>query len=106
MPKHERQGKWQPFDGLQGYRSALRKTEKNRTAVACPTLSEDAILEINECLQQAFQEQSLLKITYYKAGFFYDVEGVIAKMNRALFELVIDEVTIGLTSIYRVQKVN
>lgn len=106
MPKHERQGKWQPFDGLQGYRAALRKTEKNRTAVACPTLSEDAIQEIDQCLQQALQKQARLKVTYYKSGFFYDAEGVIVKINRGLFELVIGEQTIGLTSIYRVEKLS
>ncbi|MDD4212385.1 MAG: YolD-like family protein [Bacilli bacterium] len=105
MPNHKREGKWQPFDGLQGYRDALRNTEKKRTLVRCPTLSEDTIQDINLQLQRGWNEKVPLRITYYRKGEFCEIEGCIEKINRSTWEILIVGTTIPLTSIYRIEDI-
>jgi hypothetical protein len=81
MPNKERKGKWQPYDGLEGYRNVLESIEYEKGKVAKPILLPDQLEELNEQLEIAVTNNKDVRIIYYKNGYFSEIEGLITKVD-------------------------
>src|SRR5690554_7048244 len=69
MQNKERKGKWQPFDALEGYSSAIKKVEKEKMKVEKPILFPDQLEALNEKLASAFTNKSEIEVEYYNRGY-------------------------------------
>lgn len=99
-----RKGKWQPFDGLEGYRKALRQSEQAHNKNQCPRLCEDRIEELDYLLQKAFHEKHEICLTYFRDGYYFEVEGKLQALDVANNIVIIDEQKIKLFSIFKIKE--
>lgn len=99
MPSKERQGKWQPFDALEGYKTSLRNVEYEKTKIPKPILLPDELEQLNYRLIHAIEENKTIKVIYYKDGFNYEIEGEVTKVNNISKEITINDQTIKLNCI-------
>lgn len=77
MPNNGRKGKWQPFDGLEGYQSALEHVDQEKEKAEKPILFPDELEELERKMTLAIQDNREVEITYYRNGYFYAVSGKI-----------------------------
>lgn len=90
MPNNNRQGKWQPFDALEGFQKAIRQVESEKSKVSKPILFPDELEKLNNQLIAAFENQTIIKIIYYYNGYFKEIEGVVNKIDDIQKEIIID----------------
>ncbi|MGD9605112.1 MAG: YolD-like family protein [Bacilli bacterium] len=102
MPTNERQGKWQPFDGLAGFKKSINGTEQGRIRQTKPTLMPDELELLNEKLQNALHSQNEVEIIYFQAGYFCKVRGEISKADFVFKEIFINGKRIKISSITKI----
>ncbi|HHZ17854.1 MAG TPA: YolD-like family protein [Acholeplasmataceae bacterium] len=81
MPSKERNGKWQPFDALEGFRAAIKATEREKAKIPKPELLPDAVTEIDQALRWALENGAEAEITYYHDGAICRIAGVVTKID-------------------------
>lgn len=108
MPNNnkQRKGKWQPFDALEGFQSSLRKIEYEKNKISKPVLSEDALEELNEMLNQALESRQEAVVEYYQNGYCYEFQGIIEEVNLVYGKLKISGKTLKINSILKISFVN
>lgn len=99
---NERKGKWQPFDGLEGYQRSLRQVEYEKNKKPKPVLSEDALEELNEKLIYALDNKQEVTVEYYQDGYCYCLTGIIEEVNTPYGNLKIDSKILKLNSILKI----
>ncbi len=82
--------KWNPFNAVApgGYMIKEVMDEKNK--VEMPILSEDQKMEIQEKIFEAFNNQEIINITYFRGGNMYNIEGIIEKIDINSRKIVIN----------------
>ena len=106
MPSKERKGKWQPYDALEGYKATLRQVDYEKGKVEKPILMPDALEELNEQLNEAINNHKDIKVSYYKNGYIYDIEGVITRIDPINKEIIIGLNKIKVNTIYSISDIN
>ena len=89
MQSNDRKGKWQPFDALEGYGTAIRNVEYAKNKIAKPILFPDELEMLNEKLANAYERQKEVIIKYYKNGYLEDIGGVVSKIDLVYKEILI-----------------
>ncbi|MDP2424980.1 MAG: YolD-like family protein [bacterium] len=90
MPSYVDRGliKWGAFDALNGYSSMLADLRHRLGKQEKPSLSEDALEELNQNLQRAWMEHLEIEVRYYADGYFRNTYGTIQRVdfnNRVVF---------------------
>jgi len=73
--------KWAAFDALVGYHSMLEEMKHRLGKKEKPTLSEDALDELNRKLQEAIQKDSEIEVHYFHDGYTRFTFGKITKVD-------------------------
>lgn len=89
MQSKDRKGKWQPFDALEGYGSAIRSVEYEKNKIEKPILFPDELEILNEKLAAAYEAQKEVLIKYYKNGYLEDIIGAVSKIDLVYKEILI-----------------
>ena len=104
MPNRERQGKWQPFDALDGYKTSLKRVEYEKDKITKPVIYPDQLEEMNEVLTSAFNNQEIVVIQFYRNGYIYEKVGLIDKVDPINKTIKIDNNNIKLNMIVNLNK--
>lgn len=89
MQSKDRKGKWQPFDALEGYGSAIRNVEYEKNKIEKPILFPDELERLNEKLANAYEEQKEVLVKYYQNGYLEDIIGIVSKIDLIYKEILI-----------------
>ncbi len=81
--------KWAPYRALVEQLPALEKMERKTKVISKPIILEDKQEEINEILMNYHHQ--VLKITFYKQGFIYEVRDTIKKIDTYEKKLVLSQ---------------
>jgi hypothetical protein len=101
----ERQGKWQPYDALEGYQASLRKVEHEKGKIARPVLSPDALEELDEKLKRAMDTDQRIKISFYQDGYVKEAEGLIVKVDPIDRLVMLNSTSIKLSAILDIDEI-
>ncbi len=82
--------KWNPFNAVAsgGFMIGDVMSEKNK--IEMPVLSEDQKMAIQERIFEAYNNQEIITITYFKGGNMYNIEGIIEKIDINARKIVIN----------------
>ena len=82
--------KWNPFNAVAsgGFMIGEVMSEKNK--IEMPVLSEDQKMAIQERIFEAYNNQEIITITYFKGGNMYNIEGIIEKIDVNARKIVIN----------------
>lgn len=73
--------KWNPFNAVAPGGYMVKEVMKEKNKVEMPILSEDQKMEIQERIFEAFNNQEIITITYFRGGNMYNIEGIIEKID-------------------------
>ena len=82
--------KWSPFDALSGRDEVLQKLLYELYKTQRATLSEDETQELNEKLQEAYQNNKQIAVEYYYDGYTYQTFGKIKKIDTIKKTITLD----------------
>ena len=82
--------KWNPFNAVAPGGYMVKEVMKEKDKVEMPILSDDQKMAIQERLFEAFNNQEIVNITYFKAGNIYNIEGIIEKIDQNTRKIVIN----------------
>ncbi len=102
MNKVDRAAQFQPFDALKGLQEELRAREERRTRVAKKELSEEQIEMISTALAKIYKK-SKVEITFYRAGHYYNLQGVVGGKSDIYKYLLIGQEKIFYDDIYELK---
>ena len=72
---------WMPFNAVCDGTSLVDMIEKEKSRFRKPTLSEEQLNEIQDKILNAYNNREIIKIKYYKAGYFYEIKNIINKID-------------------------
>ena len=73
--------KWNPFNAVASGSSMVYDVLKEKNKVSMPVLSDDQMNELQEKIMTAFNNQSLVKIKYFRNGRYYINDGIITNID-------------------------
>ena len=73
--------KWNPFNAVAPGGFMVSEVMKEKNKLEMPILSDDQKMALQERIFDAFNNQELVNITYFKAGVMYKIEGIIEKID-------------------------
>lgn len=97
-----RKGKWQPFDGLEGYKKSIRNVVSERKKIPKPVLLPDELEILNEKLNLAISQNAEVTVSYYQSGCIRSAFGRISKVDAINKEIVIGTEKIKITMITKI----
>lgn len=74
--------KWQPFNALIPGSKMVNDVLKEKNKVRKPSLSEDQIVDLENHLLEAYYNQDVIKIKFYRNGRYYLKQGQISKIDK------------------------
>ncbi len=98
----KREGKWQAFDSLTGFRAALLQTENNYHKIKQAELCEDQIYEIEYLLKTFHENKKQVEITYFLNGQYHRLIGLIDKLDYMNKQVVLNKQILKMDSIYKI----
>ncbi|MGD9886659.1 MAG: YolD-like family protein [Bacilli bacterium] len=102
MPNNERKGKWQPFDGLDGFKRHINNVEQERNRQQKPVLMPDELELLNEKLCNALCSQNEVEVVYFQAGYFCKTRGEITKVDAVFKEIMVGEKKVKISAITQI----
>jgi hypothetical protein len=102
MPNNGRKGKWQPFDGLEGYQSALDHVDQEKGKAEKPILFPDELEELDRKMMLAINENREVEITYYQNGYFYTIAGKIENADSIGKAITVSGKTVKINTIQNI----
>ena len=102
MPNDERQGKWQAFDGLDGFRKRIKKIEQRRVSSSKPVLMADELALLDEKLKKAIDSQNEVEIVFFQKGSFWRLRGVVSKVDFVFREIIVANKKISVSTITQI----
>ena len=75
-------GKWAPYAAVADGHGMINEVLSKRNKVEMPILSEDQIQEIESKIYEAFHNNDLVRIKFYKDGRFVVKEGKIKDIDK------------------------
>jgi hypothetical protein len=82
--------KWAPFSAVTPGNSMVNDVLAKKNKVEMPILSDDQINEINNKITTAFRNKDVIKVKYYKAGKFYEKQGIITEIDTNNAKIVLN----------------
>ena len=73
--------KWSPFDALTGYKSLLEQIRHRLGKGQKPTLSQDALEELDRTLKTAEHNDAEVKVQYFRDGYVRFTFGRIERLD-------------------------
>ena len=73
--------KWNPFNAVAPGVYMVNEVLKEKNKMEMPVLSDDQKMGIQERIFEAYNNQEIINITYFKAGNMYNIEGIIEKID-------------------------
>ena len=82
--------KWNPFNAVAPGGFMVKEVMKEKNKIEMPILSDDQKMAIQERLFDAFNNQEIVNITYFKGGNMYNIKGIIEKIDQNARKIVLD----------------
>jgi hypothetical protein len=82
--------KWNPFNAVAPGGYMVKEVMKEKNKVEMPILSDDQKMAIQERLFEAFNNQEMVNIRYFKGGNMYNIEGFIEKIDQNTRKIIIN----------------
>ena len=73
--------KWQPFNELVSSGKMINEVLSEKNKIKMPVLSDDQIQELQNKIIISFNNQTNIKIKYYRDGRFYLMEGKVTNID-------------------------
>ncbi len=73
--------KWNPFNAVAPGGYMVNEVLKEKYKIDMPILSDDQKMEIQEKILDAYNNQEIIKIKYFRAGKLYITEGKVEKID-------------------------
>jgi hypothetical protein len=84
--------KWAPFAALVGFESIIKELVESKDKITKPELSDDQLESLNITLSEIKLNSTEVKVTYYKAGYFIKVFGIVKKIDYNNKTIKMDEI--------------
>lgn len=81
MNREDRAKQFAPFESMNGLRKALRQKEIEHERTEKLELSESRAEKLDRMLKK-LERGMIIRVTYYSAGYYIDVEGAVAAVDR------------------------
>ena len=75
------QAKWAPFNAVAPGDEMVKEVLKRKNVVKMPILSEDQIDEIEKKLLISYNNQTRIKVKYFRSGRYYLREGIVSNID-------------------------
>lgn len=82
--------KWNPFNAVAPGGYMVNEVLKEKNKIEMPVLSDDQKMEIQEKIVDAYNNQEIIKIKYFRAGRLYITEGKIEKIDINAHKIVLN----------------
>ena len=82
--------KWNPFNAVAPSEMMVNDVLREKDKIDMPVLSEDQKAELQERIIEAYNNQELIKVKYFKGGKIYVSEGKIDKIDINSHKIVIN----------------
>ena len=82
--------KWNPFNAVASGDYMINDVMKIKDKVSMPILSDDQKLELQNKMFEAFYNQEVIKVKYFKAGKVYIIEGIITNIDQNSHKIVLN----------------
>lgn len=82
--------KWNPFNAVASGDYMINDVMKEKNKVSMPILSEDQKLELQNKMFEAFYNQEMINVKYFKAGKVYIIEGIITNIDQNSHKIVLN----------------
>lgn len=93
--------KWAPYKSLNEQEDFLIQMKKKKEKIPKPVISSEEAENINQILSHYHQQE--VTCLYYEGGSIVQKEGVIEKIDVTNHYIIIDEIRISFSSIYRLK---
>ncbi len=104
MNREERAKQFMAFDALKGLREELKKREEKYLREKKKELSEEKIMELS-CMLAVLAKGDEAEITFYHAGHYVVVKGVIQSVNLVYKYLEINGTRISFEDLLEISRV-
>lgn len=74
--------KWQPFNALIPGSKIVNDVLKEKNKITMPSLSDDQIADLESHLLEAYYNQNVIKLKFYRNGRYYLKQGRIKKIDK------------------------
>jgi len=75
------QAKWAPFNAVAPGDEMVKDVLKRKYVVKMPILSDDQINEIEEKVLISYNNQTKIKVKYFRSGRYYLREGIVSNID-------------------------
>lgn len=82
--------KWNPFNAVASGDYMINDVMKEKNKVSMPILSEDQKLELQNKMFEAFYNQEMINVKYFKAGKVYIIEGIITNIDQNSHKIILN----------------
>lgn len=83
--------KWNPFNAVASGEYMINDVLKEKSKLKMPILSDDQKQELQNRMLEAFNNQEIIKVKYFKNGDLYVKEGKITNIDPNLHKIVINQ---------------
>lgn len=108
MSIYARSAQFAPFAALTGYEDQVYET--GRLTNKKHELTEEEMLHINDCLVEISENKNVkVHVTYFlkdekkSGGKYFNLEGIVKKLDKYKRQITIDDVKIAIDDIYRIE---
>ncbi len=102
MNREDRAKQFAPFESMNGLRKALRQKELEHDRMEKIELSESRISKLDKALKK-LERGTLVRVTYYNAGYYVDVEGEVTAVDKVYGYIKIGKGKIHFDDLYEVE---
>lgn len=97
--------KWQPFDSLGNTAKIKRQAALQKQFVRMPSLSSDQLEEMQESLLEAYANQEVVQITYFRGGTIQKAIGRIMLIHeKERFLLLNNHLKLAFSQLLRIEQ--
>ena len=83
--------KWNPFNAVASGEYMVNDVLKEKNKLKMPILSDDQKQELQNRMFEAFNNQEIIKVKYFKSGNLYVKEGKITNIDQNLHKIIINQ---------------
>lgn len=95
--------RWKPFNSLIESDCLVNELNEKRNEPEMPCLNNEQLMAIGEAIQETFEKEQIVKITYYSNKKTITITGQIQKISKTAKILYINNQNI---SFYKIIKIN
>ena len=95
--------RWRPFNSLVDTSNFIKVLDEKRSECEMPCLTNEQLLEIGEKINEEYEKEEIVIITYYKNNKKQTISGRINKVNKTNKTIQINDQNI---SFYKIVKIS